>query len=119
MFGINVLTSTDRRYRINIDRTMDLEAFSEVFRIHDTPKIIEGRDEITSFDKRLAWVPGVNLQDIWKDGRAVAEENMKSGFKNAIASTVELYENEPVLDMLISIILCMKEKMKYSRTRSR
>jgi len=100
---------------------MDLEAFSEVFRIHDTPKIIEGRDEITSFDKRLAWVPGVNLQDIWKDGRAVAEENMKSGFrfKNAIASTVELYENEPVLDMLISIILCKKEKMKYSRTRSR
>ena len=42
MFGIIVLTSTDRRYRINIDRTMDLEAFSEVFRIHDTPKIIEG-----------------------------------------------------------------------------
>ena len=43
-----------------------------MFRIHDTPKIIEGRDEITSFDKRLAWVPGVNLQDIWKDGHAVA-----------------------------------------------
>ena len=37
------------------------------------------------------------LQDIWKDGHAVAWENVNSGFKNPIADTVQLYQNEPVL----------------------
>jgi hypothetical protein len=76
--------SVDRKWRSNIERSKDREAFNDVFCQHNSLMHVPGRQEIVSVDGKFTWLPGVSLKSLFDQGADRAEANKIAGFTVAV-----------------------------------
>jgi len=85
--------SYERKWRSNIERSKDREAFNDVFCQHNSLKHVPGRTLIESVDGRFKWVPGVSLQTLFDSGAARAEANKLATFTMAVPLATKILQN--------------------------
>ena len=82
ILGVN--RPIDRKWRSNIERAKDREAFNDVFCQHNSLRYVPERQEIESVDGKFKWLAGVSLKSLFDQGAARAEANKIAGFTVAV-----------------------------------